>query len=99
MATADQKEFSDRKLPVRVENGEIVVERGTKGQPGSMVLRGKPSADGNLTLVGTAISNGKRNYGKDMAVYFAGAYADGAYALTGRTGGRTCTMTVRMAKP
>jgi hypothetical protein len=81
---------------VRVENSEMFVEGGTKGQPGYLSLRGRQSADGRLTLVGTAIATSKRNFGKEINVFFAGTFADGAYALAGRTGARACTITIRM---
>jgi class 3 adenylate cyclase len=96
-ASEDQRAFADRQLPVRVEGGEIIVERGVSAEPGYMLLRGRPTADGHLTLVGTAVSIGKRNYGKEMTIFFSGAYTNGAYMLSGRTGGRNCTMTVRLA--
>ena len=78
----------------------ITVERGTLGQVGYMFAKGRPTADGRLALAGTAISPNKRNFAKEINVYFSGAYVDGAFALSGRTGSRSCKMTVRLdARP
>jgi class 3 adenylate cyclase len=92
--------FSETQLPVRVEDGMISVERGTRGEVGYLFLKGRPTADGHLALAGTTISPNKRNFGKEIKVYFTGLYADGAFALSGRTGSRSCRMTLRLdAKP
>jgi len=92
--------FSETQLAVRVEDGVIIVERGTAGQVGYLFAKGRPTADGQLVLAGIAISPTKRNYGKEIKAYFTGAYADGAFALSGRTGSRNCRMTIRLdAKP
>jgi hypothetical protein len=88
--------FTERQIPVRVEGGEIVVEGGVKGQPGYLNIHGRQTNDGTITLIGTAIASSKRNFGKEINVFFSGAYADGAYALTGRTGSRACTLTIRL---
>jgi hypothetical protein len=92
--------FSETQLAVRVEDGMIIIERGTAGQVGYLLAKGRPTADGQLVLSGIAISPTKRNYGKEIKAYFTGAYADGAFALNGRTGSRNCRMTIRLdAKP
>jgi len=88
--------FSETQLAVRVEDGMISVERGTRGEVGYMFLKGRPTADGHLALAGTAISPNKRNFGKEIKVFFTGVYADGAFALSGRTGSRSCRMTIRL---
>jgi len=88
--------FSETQLAVRVEDGVIIVERGTAGQVGYLFAKGRPTADGQLVLAGIAISPTKRNYGKEIKAYFTGAYADGAFALNGRTGSRNCKMTIRL---
>jgi len=90
--------FVENRLSVRVDNGDISVERGTQGQAGYMLVQGRPSSDGRLTLVGTAIAANKRNLGKEINVYFTGAYVDGAFALTGRTGSRPCRLTLRLER-
>jgi len=87
--------FSEQ-IPVRVEGGEIIVERGVKGQPGYLNVRGRQASDGTITLIGIAIASSKRNFGREINVFFSGAYAEGAYALTGRTGARACTLTIRL---
>jgi len=91
--------FSETQLAVRVEDGVIIVERGTAGQVGYLFAKGRPSAEGQLVLSGIAISPTKRNFGKEIKAYFTGAYADGAFALNGRTGSRNCKMTVRLDPP
>jgi hypothetical protein len=91
--------FSETQLAVRVEDGVIIVERGTAGQVGYLFAKGRPTADGQLVLAGIAISPTKRNYGKEIKAYFTGAYADGAFALNGRTGSRNCKMTIRLDAP
>jgi len=88
--------FSETQLAVRVEDGMISVERGTRGEVGYMFIKGRPTADGHLALAGTAISPNKRNFGKEIKVFFTGLYADGAFALSGRTGSRSCRMTIRL---
>ncbi len=92
----EMRAFTENRLSVRVDNGDISVERGTQGQVGYMFVRGRPSTDGRLTLVGTAIAANKRNMGKEVNVYYSGAYADGAFALTGRTGSRPCRLAIRL---
>jgi class 3 adenylate cyclase len=92
----EMRAFTDNRFSVRVDAGNISVERGTQGQVGYMFVQGRPSSDGRLTLVGTAIAANKRNLGKEINVYFAGAYADGAFALAGRTGSRPCRLTIRL---
>ena len=88
--------FSEARLAVRVDDGVITVERGTRGQAGYLIAKGRPTADGRLALSGTAIAANRRNLGKEIGVYFSGAYADGVFALSGRTGSRTCRMTIRL---
>jgi len=92
----EMRAFTENRLSVRVDNGDISVERGTQGQVGYMFVHGRPSSDGRLTLVGTAIAANKRNMGKEVNVYYSGAYAEGAFALTGRTGSRPCRLTIRL---
>jgi class 3 adenylate cyclase len=91
--------FSESQLAVRVEDGVISIERGTAGQVGYLFAKGRPTADGQLVLAGIAISPTKRNYGKEIKAYFTGAFADGAFALSGRTGSRNCKMTIRLDAP
>ena len=91
--------FSETQLAVRVEDGVIIIERGIAGQVGYLFAKGRPTADGQLVLSGIAISPTKRNYGKEIKAYFTGAYADGAFALNGRTGSRNCKMTIRLDAP
>ena len=88
--------FSETQLAVRVDDGVIIVERGTAGQVGYLFAKGRPTADGQLVLSGIAISPTKRNYGKEIKAYFTGTFADGAFALNGRTGSRNCRMTIRL---
>jgi len=88
--------FSESQLAVRVDDGVIMVERGTRDQVGYMFAKGRPTADGHLALAGTAISPNKRNFAKQISVYFSGAYVDGAFVLSGHSGARSCKMTVRL---
>ena len=92
----EMRAFSEARLAVRVDDGVITVERGTRGQAGYLIAKGRPTADGRLSLSGTAIAANRRNLGKEIGVYFSGAYADGVFALSGRTGLRTCRMTIRL---
>jgi len=92
----EMRAFSETRLAVRVEDGVIIVERGTRGQVGYLFAKGRPTADGRLTLAGTAISPTKRNFGKEINVYFSGAFVEGGFALSGRTGSRSCKMTIRL---
>jgi class 3 adenylate cyclase len=92
----EMRAFSEVQLAVRVDDGVITVERGTRGQAGYLIAKGRPTADGRLSLAGTAIAANRRNLGKEIGVFFSGAYTDGAFVLSGRTGSRTCRMTVRL---
>ncbi len=49
--------------PVRIVDGEVIIEVGTAGQPGSVDLRGKPDADGTLVLSGFIMPGAGRGRG------------------------------------
>jgi class 3 adenylate cyclase len=83
--------------PVRVLNGAIVVEHGTPGKPGYLLISGRPSPDGYLVLSGVVVSAASRYRGQQAKVRYEGTYHDGRYALSGFHGKtRRCTMTIRM---
>ena len=74
-----------------VRGGEFVVERGTAGQPGYNIVRGRPAPDGALVLTGSAIGNQTFNYGKPFDIGFAGRWTTDRFVLRGSWGGRDCT--------
>ncbi len=74
-----------------VRGGEFVVERGTTGQPGYNIVRGRPAPDGALVLTGSAIGNQTFNYGKPFDLGFAGRWTTDRFVLRGSWGGRDCT--------
>ena len=94
-AWEELKPFSDT-LPARVVDGEIVIERGESGQPGSAKMSGKPAPDGRLSLLGTFFPTLARLKNRELLMRFDGAYANGQYTLSGRMGNRTCTLIVRL---
>jgi class 3 adenylate cyclase len=91
----DQQAFSDV-IPVRVLNGEIVVERGNPGKPGYMLIGGRPSPDGHLVLAGMVIATAERWRGEQRRARFEGIYRERQYELTGLLGARKCTMTIQI---
>jgi class 3 adenylate cyclase len=91
----DQQAFSDV-IPVRVLNGEIVVERGNPGKPGYMLIGGRPSQDGHLVLAGMVLSTAEQRRGEQKRARFEGIYRERQYELTGLQGARKCTMTIRI---
>lgn len=83
--------------PVRVLNGAIVVEYGRPGEPGYLLISGRPSSDGRLVLSGFLLALASRYRGQQARVRYEGTYRDGRYELTGIHGTtRRCTMTIRM---
>lgn len=83
-------------IPVRLTNGEIVIERGDPGQPGYVKVSGRPTPDGRLVLSGSFVSLLKRLRGQELPARFEGVYGNGQYLLSGRMGIQTCTVTVRL---
>jgi len=84
-------------IPVRVLNGAIVVEQGTPGKPGYLLISGRPSSDGHLVLSGVVVAAALRYRGQQAQVRYEGTYRDGRYELSGFHGKtRRCTMTIRM---
>ena len=87
---------SSEAVLVRVLNGEIVFERGKSGQPGYMLLSGRPSSDGHLVLAGMVVAVAKRWRGEKFHMHYEGTYRDGRYELIGFHSTAKCTMTIRM---
>ncbi len=94
-AYEDLRAFSDA-IPVRVLNGEMVVEQGIPGKPGYVLISGRPSPDGHLVLSGMGISVAIRWRGKQFRARYEGTYREGRYELNGFHGDRRCTMTIQM---
>ena len=92
----EQPAISNAIIPVRVLNGEIVVEKGIPGKPGYLLISGRPSTKGHLVLIGTVVSVAIRSRGKQGQVRYEGTDSDGRYDLTGFQGKRRCTMTIRI---
>jgi hypothetical protein len=91
----DLQAFSDT-VPVRVKNGEIVVEKGNPGKPGYLLISGRPTPDGHLVLSGIIVAAALRYRGEQARARYEGTYRDGLYELNGFHGKRRCTMTIRM---
>ncbi|CAG0950181.1 adenylate cyclase [Burkholderiales bacterium] len=81
---------STRSADFVVRGGEFVVERGTAGQPGYNIVRGRPAPDGALVMTGSAIGNQAFNYGKHFAIALAGRWTTDRFVLRGSWGGRNC---------
>ena len=94
-AFEDLPAFSDA-IPVRVLNGAIVVEQGTPGKPGYLLISGRPSPNGHLALSGIIVAAALRYRGQQAKARYEGPYRDGRYELNGFHGTRRCTMTIRM---
>ncbi len=94
-AFEDRQPFND-KIPVRVLNGEIVIEHGKPGKPGYLFISGRPSPDGHLVLSGTIVAAAIRYRGEAHRARFEGAYRDGLYELNGFHGKRRCTMNIQL---
>ena len=92
-ASGDLGAFKDR-VRVTVANGEFVVEQGQPGQPGYMVVRGKPAADDTLRLAGYGIGAAGPNRGKQGPVTLAGRREGDQYRTQGMLGARACTLTI-----
>jgi tRNA A-37 threonylcarbamoyl transferase component Bud32 len=80
---------------VYVTGGEFVLERGSKGQPGYSLVKGKPGNDGSLALKGTEAP--VRRSERPLLVYYNGRLDGGSFALTGRQGSRNCSLV--LARP
>ena len=93
-AWEELKPFNDR-IPARVADGEIVLERGEPGQPGFLKMTGRPTPDGRLSLFGSLLPTVERLKGREVLLRFEGTHANGQYTLSGHQGTRNCTMIVR----
>jgi class 3 adenylate cyclase len=82
--------FTDQ-LVTTIHDGDVAIERGTRGQPGFLTLQGRVAGDGELALTGYAIARSKRNYGRETPASLSGTLAGASPALTGGWGGRRCT--------
>ncbi|MCG6873826.1 MAG: hypothetical protein LJE97_01920 [Betaproteobacteria bacterium] len=83
--------FSD-KIPVTVTQGEFVVERGRAGEPGYMIVRGTPDANGSLVLQGGAVAGHPSIRGTQIPAMFKGRLDGDRFVLKGGMGRRTCAM-------
>jgi len=75
-------------------DGEFTIERGTPGQPGYNITRGRPSVDGTLVLAGNGIGNQGRGAGQPFEIKLDGRWTGDRYVLRGTWGGRLCDVTV-----
>ena len=95
-AFEDLPAFSDA-IPVRVLNGAIVVEQGTPGKPGYLLISGRPAPNGHLALSGIIVAAARRIRGEQHRARYEGDYRDGRYELTvPHSAARRCTITIRM---
>ncbi len=78
--------------PVRVVEGEVIIEVGTAGQPGSVDLRGKPEADGTLVLNGFIMPGAGRGRGAKVAARYEGNLNNGRAMLKGNQGALRCSL-------
>ena len=77
-----------------VTGGHFVVDWPVANTGQNSHLEGRPTADGALTLRGTAISIAKRNYGSTIGARFDGTAAGQGFELHGHLGLRNCTLTM-----
>jgi class 3 adenylate cyclase len=85
---------SYEQLPVLISGDEFIVERGQEGRPGFMSVRGRPRADGTLTLSGKLISGAAASRGRVAGAFFEGSVVNERYELKGQIGERACTLTL-----
>ena len=78
--------------PVRVVDGEVIIEVGTAGQPGSVDLRGKPDTDGTLVLNGFTMPGVGRGRGAKVPARYEGNLNNGRAMLKGNQGALRCTL-------
>ena len=78
--------------PVRVVEGEVIIEVGTAGQPGSVDLRGKPDVDGTLVLNGFIMPGVGRGRGAKVPARYEGNLNNGRAMLKGNQGALRCTL-------
>jgi len=98
------EEFADRKawqglVDVAMIGGVLVLQRGASDAPGSWVLRGTPTADGGLELLGTGVSSFERSRGRPYGARFDGRLQGDRYQLAGRLGARNCTLSIPRTDP
>jgi len=77
-----------------VRGGEFTIERGSPGQPGYNVTRGRPASDGSLVLTSNGIGNQSRGTGQPFEIRLVGRWTGDRYVLRGGWGGRTCDVEV-----
>ena len=80
-----------------VSDGEFVITRGTPGQPGYNLAKGRPGEDGSLVLSGNGIGSSKRYVGAPHPVFFQGRLEGDRFVLKGALGERSCTLV--LARP
>jgi class 3 adenylate cyclase len=88
--------FSDT-VPVHVATGEFVLEHGSPGRPGYVLLRGTPDARGGLVLQGGAIAGHPSIRGTPIPASFEGHREGDRFALKGGMGQRKCTLVLTRA--
>jgi hypothetical protein len=85
-------------VPVKVIDGDIRIELGEAGQPGSVSLGGRPSAGGLLTIEGTVIPGQARGRGRgqEIPARFTGQLTGGRGMLAGRQGRQSCSLLLQL---
>jgi hypothetical protein len=81
--------------PFRIVDGEIVISAGVPGRAGSMLIRGRPGPNGELTLNGSVVGRGR---GRNMTLpaFYQGQIVKGRGLLKGRIGQRPCTILLQL---
>jgi hypothetical protein len=81
---------------VQVVDGEVIIEVGEPGQPGSVNLRGRPDPDGALVLEGFVIPSAGRGRGTRVAARYEGRLTAGRGMLIGNQGPLRCSLGLQL---
>jgi len=79
-------------ITYRYADGEYEIVQGSPGVPGYVTARGKPTADGRLTLSGNIVGRSTRFRGQRLPARFEGSLAGAIYDMRGTIGKRGCTL-------
>lgn len=89
--------ISESLSDIKIQDGQVVIERGTEGTPGWFRIRGTAGDDGALNLFGAGVSPMRRYYGQEFNIAIFGRFTQNGYAGSGRYGLPQCSFTLTRA--
>ena len=89
--------ISESMSDIKVQDGQVVIERGTEGTPGWFRIRGTAGEDGALDLFGAGVSPMRRYYGQEFRIAIFGRFTQNGYTGSGRFGLRQCSFALTRA--